>query len=467
MVIMEYKKSTPSFTEFDPSKIAFQDQLIDDIERNINFDLGVHEFLLSGSVGSAKSLVIAHLIIKHCIQFPGAKTLIGRRSLPDLRDTLYQKIIEHLQDNYLKDGIHYRGYDTTCQIIFPPWRSEIIPRTWSDKKFKKFRSLELSFAGIDELTETPDADKEFFTELRMRLGRQPHISRNILISATNPDSPQHWAYDYFIRPNETKKHPTRHVYYSKTKDNKFLPDWYIEQLESEYDPKLARRMLYGEWLEISQEVIYYAYSPEVNFRDYEYKIQNNYPIMFAWDFNIGIGKPMSVIIGQFDGINYHWFDEIIIHGSRTQDTLDEIANKNLLEHNVLFEIYGDASGRHRDTRTIKTDWDIIKIFFANYIRKDGSSPAFSINVPLSNPPIRERHNRVNSYCRNERNESRLFVYKKAKMLDKGLRLTQLKKGADLIEDDSKEYQHCTTALGYCLVWKHKIINSHRSTIEEN
>lgn len=465
----EVKSSTPSFNDFDPSLIPFQDELIDDIECKLDFSLGTHEILLSGSVGSAKSILLAHLILKHCFTYNGAKALIGRRALPDLRDTLYQKIMEHLEDSELKDGLHYRGYDTTCSIIFPPWGSEIIPRTWSDKKFKKFRSLELSFAAIDEITETPDDDKDFYTEMRMRLGRQPHINRNMIITATNPDSPQHWAYDYFIRPNEGgSKHPTKHVYYSKTKDNPFLPKWYIEQLESEYDPKLARRMLYGEWLEIANEVIYYAYNPEVNFKSEDYKINVNFPLLLSWDFNIGVGKPMSAILGQFDGHAYHWFDEVIIHGSRTQDTLDELESKGIFENKCTFEIYGDAAGRHRDTRSIKTDWDIIKTFLSNYKRIDNSVIAFSFNVPMSNPPIRERHNLVNSYFVNQRKEVRCYVYKKAKMLDKGLRLSQLKKGASLIEDDSKEYQHCTTALGYCLNYKHKsLYNNTRSSVEEN
>jgi hypothetical protein len=226
-------------------------------------------------------------------------------------------------------------------------------------------------------------------------------------------------------------------------------------------------MLYGEWLEIAQEVIYYAYNPEVNFRQYDYVIQPKFPILIAWDFNIGVGKPMSVILGQQIGGVYHWFSEIIIHGSRTQSTLDEIESKGIFEHKVQFEIYGDAAGSHKDTRSITTDWDIIRKFLANYRRKDGSPIAFSMNVPLANPPIRERHNRVNSYCVNEAKQVRLYVYKAAKMLDKGLRLTQLKKGADLIEDDSKEYQHCTTALGYCLVYKHRAQSSSRSEIVEN
>jgi hypothetical protein len=43
------------------------------------------------------------------------------------------------------------------------------------------------------------------------------------------------------------------------------------------------------------------------------------------------------------------------------------------------------------------------------------------------------------------------VHKRAKTVDEGLRLTKLKAGGHYIEDDTKHYQHVTTALGYGLI----------------
>ena len=75
-----------------------------------------------------------------------------------------------------------------------------------------------------------------------------------------------------------------------------------------------------------------------------------------------------------------------------------------------------------------------------------------MEVPRSNPPIRERHNIVNAYCCNSLKQIRLFVYAKCKTLHEGFNLTALKKGAEYIEDDSKEYQHITTAAGYRITY---------------
>jgi len=80
------------------------------------------------------------------------------------------------------------------------------------------------------------------------------------------------------------------------------------------------------------------------------------------------------------------------------------------------------------------------------------------DLPLSNGPIRKRHNAVNAFCLNDKAKRRLFVYKDAPTADEGLRLTQLKKGGQYIEDDSKRYQHISTAIGYGLQAAIRIAN---------
>jgi hypothetical protein len=270
-----------------------------------------------------------------------------------------------------------------------------------------------------------------------------------MISATNPDSPSHWAYKYFI---EDKKRDRR-VYYSVTEDNPFLDPLYIQGLKRDLDPKMARRMLYGEWLEIARDVVYHAYSKELNFKDQDYEINPNLPIDLCFDFNIGEGKPMSTCVGQDEAAKdtLHIFDEAVIPGTDTEMMMHEWASRGLFEHKNMFRIYGDATGASRTTKSKHSDYDIIKQFLDNYRRQDGSRVLYIMNVPRSNPPIRTRHNRVNAYCKNELGNSRLFLYRKCKVAEKGMRLTALKQGGNYIEDDSKEYQHVTTALGYYVV----------------
>lgn len=453
-------KSTPSFSEFSPYIIPFQHQVLWDINNEIDFSLGTHEILFSGSVGSSKSLLAAHIVVNHCINHPKARVLIGRRSLPDLKKTLFQKIAEHLDGTKnLTLNKDYWINESIAHIYFRNG-SEIVAGSWADKRYMKFRSLELSMAVIEEAVENKGDDYQAIKEIRQRVGRLPHIKQNMILYPTNPDGPSHPLYKYFI----SEKSPTRRVYYSLTEENPFLPKTYIEQLKRDMPFKEAERMLFGKWIEIDKERIYYAYNQEKNRVLKPYEINPRLPISIAWDFNIGLGKPMSCCLSQYDigKDTFYFFDEIIIHGSRTEDVLEELAGRGYLELNVKWEVHGDATGGSRTTNSKLSNYEIIESFLANYKTKSGLKLNYQLLVPKSNPPVRERHNIVNAYCLNSLKEMRLFVYEKCKTLNEGMMNTCLKKGADYIEDDGPQhpYQHVTTSLGYRVCWtsKNKVIH---------
>jgi len=444
------ESSTPTFEEFDPTVIRYQAQVIDDLWHNYDYSLGLHKILLSGAVGSAKSMIMAHVIVRHCIENNKARFLLGRRALPDLKETIFLKIKEHLEGTF-EEGSDYWVNESRAKIRFCNG-SEIISRTWHDKNYMKFRSLDISAACIEELVENDDTDKKAYDEICLRIGRLTHVKQPFLICATNPDSPAHWVYEEFELPEPTD--PTKHVYYSETDDNPFLPDSYKEQLKRSLDPKMYLRMGKGQWIEITKKMIYHAYDPKTNKRKEDYTINELYPVRFSWDFNIADGKPLSVVVFQFVEDEMHIFDEVVVESMNTEESCSELSDKGLLDYPVKFYIHGDATGRRRDTRSKRSDYDIIEKFFANFRVKDDNGDEHAINyevdVPLANPPVRSRHNRVNAYCKNELGDHRLFIYEKAKTADKALRLTQLKKGGNYIEDDSKPFQHIGTAIGYGL-----------------
>lgn len=455
--------STPAIHELNPTIIPFQRKLIYDINSGFDYSLGTHECLLSGSVGSAKSLIAAHIGILHCLRFQKSRLLIARRAMPDLRDTIFAKIVEHLEGSMAFDGMpmiegqDYKVNHQRCEVRFNNG-SEIISRSWADRKYKKLGSIEVSAAIVEELTENDEKDETAIKYLRMRVGRLPHVPQNFILYCTNPDSPSHFAYDYFSLGNEAKRNHMRHVYYSKTTDNPFLPDWYIEQLKENLDEKLAQRMIYGKWIEISKEVIYHAYSSDINFKDEEYLINPYLPIIIGFDFNIGAGKPMSACLCQYDERTdtFHFFDESIVEGADTLGQMEEMAQKGLLSHDQEYIICGDATGKARSSKSLRSDYDIITHFLNHYHK--GQKIDYRLEVPQANPPIKERHNKVNAYCRNANGKSRLYVYRNCKVLDKGFRLAALKEGGSYIEDDSKPYQHVTTAAGYIITRMIKLAN---------
>jgi len=442
--------STPSIFSFSPHEIPYHYEVLKDIRSEFDYSLGIHEVLLSGSLGSGKSTLLAHIAITHCLFYPGAVFMLGRMSMTALRSTIFNKILEHI-GNDLKEGKDFIVNLTSSSIKFSNG-SKIISRSWSDKKYFKVRSLELSGVAIEETTESPD--DEFYREIKTRVGRLSHVKENIIVHATNPSSQSHWAYKYFIEPNSGgQKHPTKHVYYSLTEQNKFLPPQYIEQLKRDLDPKHAQRMLYGIWNNLTEDIIYHAYNNEVQYSKEPWYPRKETKIILSFDFNIGIGKPMSAVAMCFEDGKFHIFAEVIVEGARTDDVMDEFLSRGIIEKDRLYEVDGDASGRNRSTNSKRSDYDII----CNRLDQEGIRYVYKVR--LSNPPIRLRHNIVNAYCKNALKEVRLFVHN-CKTVDQGLRMTAFKKGATLVEDDGigKHYQHVTTAIGYAIVRVHNELN---------
>jgi len=373
--------------------------------------------------------------------YPNARFGIGRLSLPDLKRTLCIKIKEHLHET----GIDYRYNQSTGSFTFG--NGSTVPAvTWGDGNLSKLGSLELSGFAVEEVTETKT--KEPWDVLSQRVGRQQHIPEQLLIGATNPDSPSSWAYKRLV----TNKHPNVHCYFSKTFDNPYLPDSYTEKLKETLDAKMVRRMVYGEWLELSTEVLYYSYDKEHNYKDESYEPKVQFPIHMCWDFNIGAGKPFSMCFLQYVNGTFHVYNEVVMEGQRTGDMLDEMYERGLINGRFKYIVNGDRNGKNNDTRSKHSDYSIIDNFLSNVLCRDTKKHIkYEIDVPLSNPPIRTRHNLVNGAICNSKGDRHLFVYRDAPTVDEGLRLTKLKAGGQYTEDDKDSYQHITTALGYSIV----------------
>ena len=73
--------ATPTLEKMNPNDVEWQMVCIDLLRGGLDYSLGVHEILLSGSIGSAKSLLMAHIAITHCMMYSDANVLIGRNAI--------------------------------------------------------------------------------------------------------------------------------------------------------------------------------------------------------------------------------------------------------------------------------------------------------------------------------------------------------------------------------------------------
>ena len=452
--------TNPVFSSFNPKDVAWQYEVKRKMRKEFDYrENGVYEILLSGAVGSAKSIFAANMGVSHCLMYSDARLGLFRQTLPDLKETILATILDHIDGSeieidgvkdIMREGVHYTHNSGKGSIDFING-AKIRSKAWGDRKYKKLRSHPYSCGIIEELTENDnDQCESFYPEVLSRIGRigfkNSNVRENWLLVLTNPEGESHWGYNYFILKDG--EFENRKVFYSLTSDNKFLDATYIENLRRNLSPIQARRKLFGEWIDDASDKIYSCYDRTTHYVDSVYVVNPNYPIHLAWDFNIGRGKPLSMCCFQFIDDHFHVFHEVVISSARTNDSLEELEAQGILDLKCShFVVNGDPAGDHNDTRSIRTDYDIIKKFLANC--KDGKGVKFFVELPASHPAIKARHNTVNAYLRNDLGQSRLTVWK-CPTVDKGLRLTVLKKGGSYVEDDSAAHphQHVTTALGY-------------------
>lgn len=119
------------------------------------------------------------------------------------------------------------------------------------------------------------------------------------------------------------------------------------------------------------------------------------------DFNV---DPMAWVIGHHHGMDAWDFDEIIIPGgARTEQACRELIRRYPSQRQPV-RVYGDASGKHRDTRSNVSDYDQIRQLLGAHYHN------LEILIPTSNPPVAERVNAVNAAMAPKAGEPRYGIH---------------------------------------------------------
>lgn len=189
--------------------------------------------LFSGGYGCGKSLMLTLKAIDHAVRYPNNYILMGRRTYPELRDTLLKEFFIICPDALIKDYLKAEG-----RVIFHNG-SEIIFRHLDTIAESEIRSLNLGSAFIDQ---AEDVGKPVFEGIRGRLRRAgiPDEARQIFMSC-NP------ALTWLFAEFKQNPKPEYEVIEASTLENeKNLPPGYIEDL-LKYPESYKRQYVFGIW----------------------------------------------------------------------------------------------------------------------------------------------------------------------------------------------------------------------------
>jgi hypothetical protein len=219
----------------------------------------------------------------------------------------------------------------------------------------------------------------------------------------------------------------------------------VDQLEIEE----AKRDLDERTFQQEYNATFNTYSGTVHFafdRDKHIQPITNFStkeLHCGMDFNY---DPMSVAISVIEKGVVYFIDEINMSGSNTDDVVTELKQRY---PDSRITIYPDAAGRQRKTSAGgRTDISILQ------------NAGFRVNYKLSNPPIRDRVNAVNSKLKNTNGVISMFIDPKCKQIIRSIERLMYKPNTTVIEQNGDV--HMADAVGYLIDYLYPVRKENKS-----
>jgi len=292
--------------------------------------------LMLGGIGSGKSTLGAYWCIMKKQTSPKSLGFIGATTYSQLRNATMATVFRELQNleipfsyNQSTGQLNMGGKLFLCKSL---------------ENYDPLRGIEIGEMWIDE---GAYIKKEAFD---MMIGRLRDKKGDLTSLITTSPNGFNWVYDYFHSSGQF--YNDKYFYYvkAKTRDNKYLPDGYIESLLDQYDSKMIKQELEGEFVNVTQGRVYYAFDRDIHCK--EVKDNGKDPIYAGMDFNV---NPMTASIFQFYDNKFYVIDEFYLKDSNTPEMCRKIKDK----YGEGVKIIPDSTSAKRSTAGV-SDFEIIK-----------------------------------------------------------------------------------------------------------
>lgn len=318
---------------------------------------------------------------------------------------------------YLENGseIHVIGLDKPQRIEGIPWTG----------------------GGIDEFADVkPDA-----------------WEANILpaLNTVNPTMPDYRAWCWLLgvpdglnhyydlcQQADTGQDPNFRVFHWKSAE--ILPPDVMDAMKRAMSPKQFKQEFEASF-ETASGRIYEDYGKH---NQTDAAIEPHEQLMWMHDQNF---TPLSSAIGvrRNNGADLYLLDEIVLTSAISRQAAVEFVERYKDHKNKHVLIYGDPAGKAGEKHGHASDYTdieaVLKAAGWRYTRK----------VKPAHPAIKDRQNAVRAKILTASGESSLYVNPvTAPWCHKGLATVQLQEGSTFQEDQKNQYQHITTAIGYCV-----------------
>ena len=327
---------------------------------------------------------------------------------------------------------HKKAPNISEQIIFMNNGSEL--HVFGLDKPQRIEGIPWKGGGIDEFADTKEGGWE----------------SNIYpaLNTVNPTDPDYQAWCWLLGVPEGLNH-----YYdlcekakSGISDEYEVFHWMTEEIFPEMAARAKKIMSEKQYnqefraaFETAGGRIYENYGPH-NYTDQV--IQPHEQLHWMHDQNY---TPLSSSVGVIRDDSLYLLDEIVLISAVSKQSALEFVEKFKGHENKKVMIYGDPAGRAGEKHGHMSDYNDIE----QVLSENGWQ--FERRVKLAHPAIKDRQNAVRAKIQTANGEVSLYVNPKtAEWSHKGLATVQLQTGSTFQEDQKNQYQHITTAIGYCV-----------------
>ena len=302
----------------------------------------------------------------------------------------------------------------------------------SAENWRRWAGLNLAGGGIDEACNLKDDGAWRMLLSRLRDGNH--------ISAWTSSTPEgfNWHYDYWAdEPKEGYD-----LIQGRTMDNTFLPQEYIDTLYDNYDERMVKAYIEGQYVNLQRGQTYYGFKRDKNIGRVEYN--PNQEVYVGMDFNV---EPITATLLQCytEEPRIRVFDEIALKHSGGNELLTERLGKEIKRRTGInanlknkIKCYPDPSGKNRHTSSLATDHDILR------------QMGFDVRVKRSAPAVIDRVNAVNKIMES------CIIDPKCKGFIRDLEQTNNKEGTREIDKSDKSKTHFTDGFGYFVEYEYPV-----------
>lgn len=226
------------------------------------------------------------------------------------------------------------------------------------------------------------------------------------------------------------------------KSSEILPDDVIASMQRAMSAKQYRQEFEASF-ETASGRIYEDYGKH-NVTDAT--IQPHEQLLWMHDQNFTpLSSAIGVRRGPGKGDHLLLLDEIVLTSAISTQAAVEFVDRYKEHKNRHVLIYGDPAGRAGEKHGHESDYTEIEKVLRDH------RWTYTRKVRQAAPAIKDRQNAVRAKILTAAGQTSLFVNPvTAKWCHKGLATVQVKEGSTFQEDQTNQYQHITTAIGYCI-----------------